>query len=166
MENKTVEFSKSFEETSPSTPIFFILSPGVNPLKDVEDLGEKLGFTSDKQNFHNVSLGQGQEVVAEKAMEVAALHGHWVVLQNIHLVKKWLPLLEKNLERYAEGSHSNYRVFMSAEPAATPTAHIIPQVSIQRYTVCLKLTHPAIGNFRILNKNNKRATDGDAGKFT
>ena len=33
IEGRTVEFSKSFEETSPSTPIFFILSPGVNPLK-------------------------------------------------------------------------------------------------------------------------------------
>lgn len=33
VEGKSVEFSKSFEETSPSTPIFFILSPGVNPLK-------------------------------------------------------------------------------------------------------------------------------------
>lgn len=33
MESRSVEFSKSFEEASPSTPIFFILSPGVNPLK-------------------------------------------------------------------------------------------------------------------------------------
>lgn len=33
VENKTMEFAKSFEETSPSTPIFFILSPGVNPLR-------------------------------------------------------------------------------------------------------------------------------------
>lgn len=33
VEARTVEFAKSFEETSPSTPIFFILSPGVNPLK-------------------------------------------------------------------------------------------------------------------------------------
>ena len=33
VEGRTLEFSKSFEETSPSTPIFFILSPGVNPLK-------------------------------------------------------------------------------------------------------------------------------------
>lgn len=50
-------------------------------------------------------------------------------LQNIHLVKKWLPSLEKKLEHFSEGSHPNYRVFMSAEPAATPSAHIIPQVS-------------------------------------
>ncbi|XP_034940720.1 dynein beta chain, ciliary [Chelonus insularis] len=127
VEGKTVEFSKSFEETGPSTPIFFILSPGVNPLKDVEDLGRKMGYTSDSQNFHNVSLGQGQETVAEQAMDIASKMGHWVILQNIHLVKKWLPLLEKKLEVAAEGSHPDYRVFMSAEPASTPAGHIIPQ---------------------------------------
>ena len=31
-----------------------------------------LGFTSMNKNFHNVSLGQGQEVVAEEAMAIAA----------------------------------------------------------------------------------------------
>lgn len=101
----------------------------MNPLKDVETLGRKLGYTSDLNNFHNVSLGQGQEVIAESAMDTASVEGHWVILQNIHLVKKWLPNLEKKLEYYAENSHNNYRVFMSAEPASKPTAHIIPQVS-------------------------------------
>lgn len=127
-----MEFEKSFEETSPSTPIFFILSPGVNPLKDVESLGDKLGFTTDNLNFHNVSLGQGQEVVAEQAMDLSAQSGHWVVLQNIHLVRKWLPALEKKLEHYAENSHTDYRIFMSAEPAATQEAHIIPQVILEK----------------------------------
>ncbi|CAH0405196.1 unnamed protein product [Chilo suppressalis] len=127
VENRTVEFSKSFEETSPTTPIFFILSPGVNPLKDVEALGKVMGFTSDTGNFHNVSLGQGQEIVAEQAMDVAITQGHWVVLQNIHLVKKWLPSLEKKMESFATGTHKQFRLFMSAEPAATPAAHIIPQ---------------------------------------
>lgn len=48
----------------------------------MEELGRKLGFTMDTGNFHNVSLGQGQEVVAEEAMEKAADHGQWVVLQE------------------------------------------------------------------------------------
>jgi len=87
-----------------------------------------LGYTIDNGKFHNVSLGQGQEVVAEEAMDIAAHQGHWVVLQNIHLVKKWLPSLEKKIESYSEGSHPDYRVFLSAEPAATASAHIIPQV--------------------------------------
>ncbi|XP_045523813.1 dynein beta chain, ciliary [Pieris brassicae] len=127
VENRTVEFSKSFEETSPTTPIFFILSPGVNPLKDVEALGKAMGFTTDGGNFHNVSLGQGQEIVAEQAMDEAFKKGHWVVLQNIHLVKKWLPSLEKKMESFAHGCHPDFRLFMSAEPAATAAAHIIPQ---------------------------------------
>lgn len=79
-----MEFAKSYEESGPATPMFFILSPGVDPLKDVEALGRTLGFNEDKGNFHNISLGQGQEVVAEAAMDLSAKEGHWVVLQVRH----------------------------------------------------------------------------------
>lgn len=30
-------------------------------------------------------------------MDQAAKNGHWVVLQNIHLVKKWLPVIKSKL---------------------------------------------------------------------
>ena len=69
----------------PSTPIFFILSLGVNPLKDVEALGKILGYTLENKKFHNVSLGQGQEVVAEGAMAIAAKskYKYYYFQQNI-----------------------------------------------------------------------------------
>lgn len=38
-EGRKTEFSKSFRESGPASPVFFILSPGVDPLKDVESLG-------------------------------------------------------------------------------------------------------------------------------
>lgn len=38
-EGRKTEFSKSFKESGPASPVFFILSPGVDPLKDVESLG-------------------------------------------------------------------------------------------------------------------------------
>ncbi|GCB73687.1 hypothetical protein scyTo_0002768 [Scyliorhinus torazame] len=82
VEGRSMEFSKSYEESSPAIPIFFILSPGVDPLKDVEALGKKLGFTINNGKFHNVSLGQGQEIVAEHALDEAAEGGHWVILQD------------------------------------------------------------------------------------
>lgn len=88
VESRSLSFEKSFEETSSSAPVFFILSPGVDPLKDVEKLGKKLGFSIDLGNFHNVSLGQGQEEVAEEAMDISADQGQWVILQNIHLVAR------------------------------------------------------------------------------
>ena len=65
VEKRTIPFEVSFQETGPATPVFFVLSPGVDPLKDVEALGKKMGFTVDNKNFQNVSLGQvcvwGQE---------------------------------------------------------------------------------------------------------
>eukprot|EP00064_Thunnus_orientalis_P009532 superscaffoldBa00001216_g9556 len=154
-EGRKTEFAKSFRESGPASPVFFILSPGVDPLKDVESLGRKLGFTIDFGKLHNVSLGQGQEAVAEVAMEKAAKEGHWVILQNIHLVGRWLGSLEKLLERCCEGSHPDYRVFMSAEPAPTPQEHIIPQGILEN---AIKITnepptgmhanlHAALDNF-------------------
>ncbi|XP_076453714.1 LOW QUALITY PROTEIN: dynein beta chain, ciliary-like [Babylonia areolata] len=149
-EGRAVEFAKSYEESGPGTPVFFILSPGVDPLKDVEALGKKLGFTEDNRNFHNISLGQGQEIVAEQAMELAAKEGHWVVLQNIHLVAKWLPKLEKKIEEYTEDSNENYRLFVSAEPAGTPDNHIIPQGILES---AIKITNePPTGMFANLHK--------------
>ncbi|XP_076000722.1 dynein axonemal heavy chain 11 isoform X3 [Genypterus blacodes] len=154
-EGRKIEFAKSFRESGPASPVFFILSPGVDPLKDVESLGRKLGFTIDLGKLHNVSLGQGQEAVAEVAMEKAAKEGHWVILQNIHLVARWLGSLEKLLERCCEGSHRDYRVFMSAEPAPVPQEHIIPQGILEN---AIKITnepptgmhanlHAALDNF-------------------
>uniref|UniRef100_A0A8C4HI55 Dynein, axonemal, heavy polypeptide 9 like n=1 Tax=Dicentrarchus labrax TaxID=13489 RepID=A0A8C4HI55_DICLA len=154
-EGRKTEFAKSFRESGPASPMFFILSPGVDPLKDVESLGRKLGFTIDLGKLHNVSLGQGQEAVAEVAMEKAAKEGHWVILQNIHLVGRWLGSLEKLLERCCEGSHPDYRVFMSAEPAPTPQEHIIPQgimenaikITNEPPTGMLANLHAALDNF-------------------
>ncbi|XP_059684255.1 dynein axonemal heavy chain 17 [Gavia stellata] len=150
VEGRSVELSKAYEESSPSTPLFFILSPGVDPLKDVEALGRKLNFTIDNGRIHNVSLGQGQEAVAEQALAVAAAQGHWVILQNIHLVARWLGTLEKMVEQHSLGSHADYRVFMSAEPAPSPEAHIIPQGLLEN---AIKITNePPTGMYANLHK--------------
>ncbi|KAM5274465.1 dynein axonemal heavy chain 9 isoform 2-T2 [Ctenodactylus gundi] len=147
---RSLDFASSFEESGPATPMFFILSPGVDPLKDVENQGRKLGYTFNNRNFHNVSLGQGQEVVAEAALDLAAKKGHWVILQNIHLVAKWLSTLEKKLEEHSENSHPDFRVFISAEPAPSPEGHIIPQGILEN---SIKITNePPAGMHANLHK--------------
>ncbi|XP_037664377.1 dynein heavy chain 9, axonemal isoform X3 [Choloepus didactylus] len=147
---RALDFAASFEESGPATPMFFILSPGVDPLKDVETQGKKLGYTFNNRNFHNVSLGQGQEVVAEAALDLAAKKGHWVILQNIHLVAKWLSTLEKKLEEHSENSHPEFRVFISAEPASSPEGHIIPQGILEN---SIKITNePPTGMHANLHK--------------
>ena len=79
--------SSSFEDSNNITPIFFILSPGADPVKEVEALGRKTinGFQANV-NYHNVAMGQGQDVVAMSKLDLGHKEGHWVILQNLHLM--------------------------------------------------------------------------------
>ncbi|KAJ3191413.1 hypothetical protein HK101_007802 [Irineochytrium annulatum] len=153
IDSTRVPLVKSFEEMKPATPMFFILSPGVDPVKEVEALGRERGVSEDNKNFHNVSLGQGQEIIAEQKLDLAYKEGGWVMLENIHLVAKWLPILEKKLEALSIGAHPDFRVFLSAEPAGDPQFHIIP-ISILQASI--KITNePPTG----MQANIHRALD-------
>jgi dynein heavy chain len=131
-------FKESYKETTRATGVFFILSPGVNPIAQVEELGKEMGFTFDNGKYHMVSLGQGQEPIAEAAMKKGAEEGHWVVLENIHLVVKWLKVLEKTMEDCAAMAHPDFRFYLTAEPAGSPEYHIMPQGILQ---ACIKITN-------------------------
>jgi len=110
--------SSVYEDSTNVTPIFFILSPGADPVKEVEKLGKKLIGLQNNVNYHNVAMGQGQDVVAMAKLDLGHKEGHWVMLQNIHLMVKWSVELEKRLDSFAaEGSHLTFRVFLSADPA-------------------------------------------------
>merc|ERR1719311_874490 len=106
------------EDASSITPIFFILSPGADPVKEVEAMGRRQINLQANVNYHNVAMGQGQDVVAMAKMEMGHKEGHWVMLQNIHLMPRWCVELEKKMDGYAiEGSHPNFRLFLSADPS-------------------------------------------------
>ncbi|KAL7754360.1 hypothetical protein RI367_000341 [Sorochytrium milnesiophthora] len=153
IDSSRIPLSKTYEETNSVTPVFFILSPGVDPVKEVEAVGRSVGIKEDAGNFHSVSLGQGQEVIAEQKLDIACRDGGWVMLQNIHLVAKWLHTLEKKLEALTENPHPNFRVYLSAEPAGDPAYHIIPTSILQ---VSIKITNePPTG----MNANIHRALD-------
>ena len=66
---KPFDMATTYEESSKSTPTFFVLFPGVDPTVWVEGLGRKLGFTSENGRFLNISMGQGQEAHAENALQ-------------------------------------------------------------------------------------------------
>ena len=123
---------KSFTDASPSTPIFFILSAGVDPVKDTERLAKEFKIGFDLGNFALVSLGQGQEPVAEKAVETGFRQGTWAFLQNIHLTPKWTTIWLERRSEDLDSAHPDFRLFLSAEPAVLP---------INLLKVCVKLTN-------------------------
>lgn len=133
-------------DSNPTTPLYFILSPGANVVADLDVMATKYGFQKGI-SYHNVSMGQGQDVVAMSWLETAHRNGHWVLLNNVHLMPKWLVELEKKLDEYAaEGSHSKFRVLLTSDPSNN-----IPIGILSR---CIKITNePPAG----LKANLKRA---------
>ena len=81
VESLSVELSQCVAEMSPTTPLCFILSPGVNPLIEIEQIARKMARTTENGRLHMVSLGQGQEANAENVLQKSSECGHWVILQ-------------------------------------------------------------------------------------
>jgi len=106
----------AYNDSTTTTPIYFILSPGANPVITVEELARKEGL--DLKNLHKISLGQGQDVVAMNKLDIGHKEGHWVMLQNVHLMPMFLLELEKKLDEFAqEGSAPGFRLFLSSDPS-------------------------------------------------
>jgi dynein heavy chain len=137
---------QSLGDSNSFTPLYFILSPGANVVADLDVMAKKYGFVKG-ESYHNVSMGQGQDVVAVSWLETAHRNGHWVILNNVHLMPRWLQDLEKLLDEYAmEVSHPKFRVFLTSDPNDS-----IPIGILNR---CIKLTNePPAG----LKANLKRA---------
>merc|ERR1711871_439176 len=94
-----LNLERIFNASTNTTPIVFILSPGSDPAYDIFQLAEKKGMGGSKLRY--VSLGQGQGPVAEQMLEAGAARGGWVLLQNCHLLSRWLKTLEKLLEKFS-----------------------------------------------------------------
>lgn len=53
--------------------------------------------------------------IALQMLEEAEVHGQWLMLQNCHLLVKWLVHLEKALEKITE-PHEDFRLWLTTDP--------------------------------------------------
>merc|ERR1712032_1693571 len=88
-------------------------------VSDLDSLALTLKYTKG-ETYHNVSMGQGQDIIAERLLDAAAKHGHWVILNNVHLMPRWLKRLEKILDDFmnaGDSTHNDYRLFLTSDPS-------------------------------------------------
>lgn len=130
-EQSPFSMTHTYTETKPNIPTFFVLFPGVDPTPDVEKIGIDHGMTAGNGKFVNISMGQGQEDPAQKALQEAGKNGTWIMLQNLHLMQSWLKTFERNLEIVCEDVHDDFRCFISSEPPPLPYMQIIPESILQ-----------------------------------
>jgi dynein heavy chain len=74
-----------YNDSSKTSPIIFILSPGVDPHTQLEAFAKTKGA-----EFIPVSLGQGQAKKAKEKVYEGAKNGTWLYLANCHLSLNFL----------------------------------------------------------------------------
>ena len=119
-------------ETDPATPCYYILSPGVDVASEVEKAAAARGLSVQEGTLSDVSLGEGQDIISDREVDRQCKEGGWVILQNVHLMPRWLAELEKRIERNASDAHPDFRLFLTSDPSKS-----IPVPLLQR---SLKLT--------------------------
>ncbi|KAI8621722.1 dynein heavy chain and region D6 of dynein motor-domain-containing protein [Chytriomyces sp. MP71] len=98
------------EESLASEPILFITTPGSDPSQELREFAiQEIGI----DNFKQVSMGQGQGAIAISELREMASKGGWLCLQNVHLVIRWLPELEKELSSL--NLNSKFRLWLTSE---------------------------------------------------
>ncbi|EFJ52773.1 dynein heavy chain 3 [Volvox carteri f. nagariensis] len=116
-----------FADSTPATPIIFILSQGADPSAAITRFAGNMGRPMG-QRLHMISLGQGQGPRAEAALQAAMKCGDWLCLQNCHLAASWMPRLERLCEdlqaRYLQQQQFSTRLaaFRMTSPGAAAGA--------------------------------------------
>ena len=98
-----------------ATPVIFLLSTGADPTESIEGLARKKKLISPAV----MSMGEGQEEYAIKAMLEGAKNGSWVLLQNCELGLDLMVKMEDFLTKLQEEIDPNFRLFITALPEKT-----------------------------------------------
>ena len=111
-EPPVLDLNNVLADSMPTTPLIFVLSPGVDPTNQLLQLSEQKGVT-----FTTIALGQGQSPHALRLIDNGVKDGHWVLLANCHLMMSWLNELDKIIESMPTRSpHSSFRLWLSSSP--------------------------------------------------
>ena len=85
-----ISFESVFEQSTPLSPIVFILSPGADPAGDLGKLAERMGYGGNRLKF--LAMGQGQEKVCIHLLKDNFIHAFITYLCRL-LCSFWTLLL-------------------------------------------------------------------------
>ncbi|TPX58491.1 hypothetical protein PhCBS80983_g03079 [Powellomyces hirtus] len=95
IEPQTSDLSALYKESTPISPLIFVLSPGADPAASLFKFAEEMRFS---KKLNSVSLGQGQGPRAEAMIKDGMERGLWILLQNCHLAPSWMPTLDRIID--------------------------------------------------------------------
>ena len=118
IEPPVLKFSSILQQSSERNPILFILSAGADPSGELLKFANAKGFSN---KYKALPLGKDMEIQAQSMIDGGIVKGHWVMLQNCHLVLSWLKDLEGLIEDKMNRPHSDFRLWLTSAPTTGRT---------------------------------------------
>ena len=118
-----------FDDMEPEVPVIFLLSRGSDPTDGIIELCRKKKLPPPAV----ISLGEGQEPVALKAINAGIVNGTWVLLQNCELGLGLMNEMESLINKLKGGMDPNFRLFITALPN--------PEFPLGLLQMCSKVTN-------------------------
>ncbi|KAL7543927.1 hypothetical protein ACHAXR_013293, partial [Thalassiosira sp. AJA248-18] len=118
-----------YDDMEPEVPVIFLLSRGSDPTDGIIELCRKKKLPAPAV----ISLGEGQEPVALKAINAGVVNGTWVLLQNCELGLGLMNDMESIINKLKGGMDPNFRLFITALPH--------PEFPLGLLQMCSKVTN-------------------------
>ena len=114
-ESPPATMEKLYADSDKYTPVIFVLSQGADPTISLMNFAHQLDWN---EKVTIISLGQGQGPRAAEELVQAKKSGKWLLLQNCHLAKSWMPSLEKLVQDLQEDTSTSntFRLFLTSMP--------------------------------------------------
>ena len=109
LEHRSLDLEELVNDTERKCPLVALISTGSDPCGQVEALAR-----SREQEYHQISMGQGQEERARKNITDAILRGTWLMLQNCHLSLEFCEEIISTMVDTDE-MHRNFRLWLTTE---------------------------------------------------
>ena len=123
VEAPPVSMSDMHAASDAGTPMIFILSVGADPTGMLFTYAKERDYA---ERLQLISLGQGQGPRAQALITAAASVGDWVLLQNCHLAKSWMPNLERICDALRDAHMRNEAEAAGGGGAAAAPAAGVP----------------------------------------
>uniref|UniRef100_A0A8C4S1T6 Uncharacterized protein n=1 Tax=Erpetoichthys calabaricus TaxID=27687 RepID=A0A8C4S1T6_ERPCA len=105
VESGNLTLREMYDNSDATTPLIFILSPGMDPTSQLMRLAQEVRGST--VHVDMVSLGRGQGPKAKELIKKAQiLKGRWVFLQNCHLAASFMPQLSTLWDLFRLGETS------------------------------------------------------------